>query len=101
MNISNKHKIGNCLYFLPIVLIFACILYVLLAKDLPSKRLTFGVVSLLVFLSTLSSLFTDDIGVRGFGAVKKSERPGTYWTQFAMQCLLVVVCFVLAIMVKE
>ena len=91
-----NQKIGNILYFAPIVILGIYLLIVLTAKELPTKKVTFIFLSVAIIVNVFSSLLTEEAGIRGYGTVKKSERPGLYWFQVVFMCLLAVSFLVLA-----
>lgn len=95
----NKQKLGNLLYIMPIVLLGIFIIVVFIAEELPTKKVTFLFISAAVVMSVFSSLLTDDVGIRGYGTVKKVERPGLYWFQVVFLGLLGVSLLILAFFV--
>jgi hypothetical protein len=88
MNSTNKLKVGKILYFLPIVVLLFYVVIVITSKNLPTKKVTGSFLSSAIFISTFSSLITGEVGIRGYGIVKRSERPSLYWLVFVFQCLL-------------
>ena len=95
----SKQKVGNIFYVIPVVMIGIYLLIALTAKELPTKKVTFLFLSAAIIVSAFSSLLTEDIGIRGYGTVKKSERPGLYWFQVVFLGLLGVSFLILAFFV--
>jgi uncharacterized membrane protein (DUF441 family) len=88
MNITNKSNVGKILYILPIVVLLIYVVIVITSKNLPTNKVTGSFLSSAIFISTFSSLLTSEIGIRGYGTVKRSERPSLFWFVFVFQCLL-------------
>ena len=88
MKSIDKVKVGNVLYLLAIAVLVVYVVVVLLTSNLPTKRVTCLFIAAAVFISTLSSLLTGEVGIRGYGSVKRSERAGLYWSIFILQCLM-------------
>ena len=88
MNSIDKVKIGNVLYLLVIAVLVIYVAVVIWASSVPTKRVTCLFIAAAMFISTLSSLLTGEIGIRGYGSVKRSERARLYWSIFILQCLM-------------
>jgi hypothetical protein len=96
-----KQKIGEALYIFPIVILIFVVVLLLTTKWFPTKSTIAAIISAAGFISTVSSLLTDDIGIAGVGAVKRTEKPKVYWAQFIFQSVAVVAFLLIAIYVKE
>jgi len=98
---TKKQKIGEALYIAPIVVVIAAIVVMITTDWNPTKKVILAIGSAGFFISTVSSLLTDDIGIRGVGAVKRVDKPGQYWTQFVIQTVLTLVLLFFAISTNE
>ena len=89
MSQKNKsYRIGQFLYVFPLFILVGFIVYLFSFDSIPSKSNTCIILSVAVLISTFSSLLTGDIGIRGFGVVRKNVRPNLYWFQFGFQLLV-------------
>ncbi|HEY9833552.1 MAG TPA: hypothetical protein V6D26_23575 [Stenomitos sp.] len=98
---TKKQKLGEALYITPIVGLLIPLVLILTNSWNPSKRQILAIGSAGFFISTVSSLLTDDIGIRGVGAVKRIDNPKQYWTQFVVQTFLTVLLLIFALFVNE
>jgi len=97
MSAANKDSIGKVLYLAPIGLILVYMAILIVSDTPPSKMVTGLFFALAIFLSTLSSLLTGDIGIRGYGTFKKMDRPALYWLVFVFQTLIGVAALAFAL----
>ena len=98
---TNKQKTGQFLYKLAIVTLLSFVFLVMITSWFPSKRITALILSTAICISTYSSLLTDDIGIRGVGAVKRLDNPTNYWGQFIFQSIMAVAFLLVAIFINE
>lgn len=96
-----KYKVGHFLYVLSVIALLAIALMSLATKRLPSKRSFASIVSTCVLVNTISSLLTDDIGIKGVGPVRRSDSPTWFWLQFAFQSLLTVALMMIAVFADD
>jgi hypothetical protein len=95
---TNKQKLGEVMYIIPIVALLSSVVVPLVMGLNPSKRTMMVIISASIFVSTLSSLLTDDIGIRGYGVVNRFEKPRIFWYLFVFQSILTVAFLCIAIL---
>ena len=93
---KQKLNVDRILYLLPILIICGFFIHVWWSNA-PATKLAIGLtLSSVVFVATFGSLLTKEIGARGFWIVKKQEKPGLFWSEFAAQLLLALFILVYA-----
>lgn len=93
---KQKTIISNALLF---ALLGIYLVIVFTSEELPSKKVTFSFISAAMIISTFNALLSQEVGIRGYGVVKKSERPGLYWFQVVFLGIAGVACIILGFFV--
>jgi hypothetical protein len=101
MEKMTKEKLGKALYLTPPILLVLILILLLSGTWTPSKRTFLLIGSGCFIITTVSSLLTNDIGIQGVGAVKKSADPKAFRAQFLLQCFLAVFSFILGLLADE
>ena len=95
-----KYKIGHFIYVSSIVGLGIFAVMMLTTKWLPSKRTVAMILSVATLVNTYSTLLTEDIGIKGVGAVRKADSPGWFWSQFWFQVSIGIMFALVAIFVR-
>ncbi len=83
-----KWNFDRLLFLLPIFIICGFFVHVWWSNA-PATKLAIGLtISAVIFVATFGALLTKEIGAKGFWIVKKQDKPGLFWTEFAVQLLL-------------
>lgn len=98
---TTKQKIGRVIYFIPVIILATVVVLMAATEWMPSKSLLASIFSASFLLNTMSSSLTDDIGVRGVGAVKRTVNPRYFWGQFAFQMVVSFVFALIAIVFRN
>lgn len=85
---QRRQVLGNILYIASILITGLYAINIVTLNWLSSKNNILLFVGIISITIACSSLLTEDVGIRGFGTAKKSERPDLYWFQIIFLFLL-------------
>lgn len=94
-----KQTVERLLFLLPILIICVFFIYVFGTNKPPTRPATGATIFAIIFISTLSSLVTKEIGLKGFWAIKKQEKPALFWLEFVLQLILALAILAMGILV--
>lgn len=94
-----KRFISNLFDFvIPLIILVGYVSIVLVSDKLPAKKTSFVVFSIVIFSMICGALISGEAGIRGYGIVKKNERPSLYWAQVGVLFLIAVSFSTLALL---
>lgn len=87
MNIDSKKNIGSVLHGVSAGSLVIYVIFILLSDNLPSYKTTYFVFATVIIIMVIGSLLTEDIGIKGYGNLTKSENSNIYWFQIILLTL--------------
>lgn len=98
MHILTREKIGKILSFVPITVLGVFALFFLITMQLPTKKMSFLIFAVTIFIYILCSLLKGEIGVRGYHTtIERSKEPRVFWIAVVFYSLITVAAFLLAV----
>lgn len=89
MEIITFKKIGGLLTVVPIVGLVIFLLYINIADNTPTTRVTFSIFSSAIFCSLIGCLLSGEIMMKGgVSPYTRSKTPAIYWFAVTLQLLL-------------
>ncbi len=88
MSNNTNRALDRIMYLLPITIIAAFFIHTWWTNAAPTKAAVGLTLAAIVLVATFGSLYTREIGARGFWIVKREERPKLFWAEFVGQLLL-------------